>query len=212
MRSNFLRMAILVVLVSFVGACGRSPRQDFMPWCGPGERAVLTQRRTGWAGASPHISSWVDSGGTSHDPNDFAKSVIGYMAGTPEAAAWPVLGRLKLMPYDNITIVSITPTVALLQPHDYGPLNDQTLGDISVGERYDASTGAARPGMRVGDWINLVRVGVSVADAPDLKWVCPDMQVAPTLVSFQNGRAEVPLPNGKLVLVRNGNQVDVTRE
>lgn len=72
---------------------------------------------------------------------------------------------------------------------------------------------SVEPYIATSDVMNIIQYGTTLSTAENLQWFSPDMKQGPSPVTFSpQGVAEIPLPNGKLVLTRRGNACKITRE
>jgi hypothetical protein len=155
------------------------------PWAAPKQRAVLETREYDELGFSRHDERWRAPDGRSADAWKTCERFVDQLTQTGELPRWPethtyvykVEGAQRLGPY-LIYLVSLFPDVAILVPHDYGPLTNRSIADI-VGWGHDA----------LGDprIMNHIYYGPSVPGAGQVYWVSADLKVPLTPVTMTAG-------------------------
>lgn len=137
---------------------------------------------------------WFDHKGGQHNKATVFESSEQYLKSTGMLAKWPKNTRI-LAPY-NFWIVSITPTVIVMEPSS-APID----------------SGQFEPYIATYELLNRIQYGTSLPTADNLEWFSPDLNQGPSPVTFSpSGVAVISLPGGKLVLTRVGNQCRVVRE
>jgi hypothetical protein len=168
------------------------------PWCAASTRVQIGQRVVGTVGWGE--KKWkdflLDDAGKEHDPHVIADRVWSYLERTGDAAgimnAYHKDGRLTRM-----TVVTLNPVVVVMESR---PLPAGANRSLAAPER--------------SYWVAQVSSLRSHPDyREDMRWFSPDLKQSPTPLHFsQNGVAEITLPQGKLHLVRNGDECTTTRE
>ena len=198
MRSLFALLACLV-------GCG-SPTPLKMtkysgtrgPWCAPNKRVQIGQRVVGTVGMGEN--KWknflVDDGGREYDPEKLADQAWSYLERTGDAD-YVMRGYHKEGRQTRMTVVAINPVVVVLETRPLPAGADRT---IASPER--------------SFWVAQISSERSHPDYRDgMKWFSPDLKQPPTILAFsQDNVATIPLANGKLNLVRSGDECKTTRE
>jgi hypothetical protein len=203
-----LSEAILVAVgpVLLVGGCGQSEKAEWKvvagdtPWTAPGRQATEKRLTTpNWNAANITIA-WEDAGGSSHRSHKLAASADAYLDAIGYNAKLREECDQRHIPPPWKTIVAITPTVALHVPSyrvpEKGPFLNRPhhdLGPTWFGPGYD--------------------YGTTVLYNDGMKWFSPDLKAEPKEITFSDrATAEIPLPDGKLTLVRQGPFCKIARE
>ncbi|MBX7104994.1 MAG: hypothetical protein K1X57_12990 [Gemmataceae bacterium] len=168
------------------------------PWCAPNQRVQLGQRvvgKVGW-GEDRWKTYLVDDTGREHDPNVIADQVWSYLERTGDANTimrnYHQDGR-----HTRMTVIALKPVVVILESR---PLPPGASRSIAAPER--------------SYWVAQVSSERSHPDYRDgLRWCSPDLKQPVTPLTFSPaGEAEIPLPNGRLHLIRSGDECRTTRE
>lgn len=153
------------------------------PWAAPNQRAVLETRDyhvSVMADAQGHDERWRAPDGRTVDAWKVCERLVDLLAQTGELQRWPEtqahvykVGALRLGPY-RIYLVSLFPDVAILVPHDYGPVTNRSNADlVGWGE-------GALGDRRI---MNYIYYGASVPSTSRAYWISADLGVPLTPIS-----------------------------
>jgi hypothetical protein len=199
----FLIALHVMVWFSMTGCGGAGPLRmktnprNLGPWCGPKQRVQIGERvvgRAGWNG-----NKWkdflVDDTGKEYDPEKIADQVWSYLERTGDAKkikeAFTRDGS-----YPRMIVVSVKPVVVILETYQGAALPTQ-LGTSP--ERYY--------------WVAQIHAMGDPVYQERLEWFSLDLKQRPTELAFSEaGVAVIPLPKGKLKLIRDGDKCKTTRE
>jgi hypothetical protein len=191
----------LVLCFSMTG-CGARPLvkthlKVVGPWCAPNHRVQIGERVVG------HVhdgNKWklflVDDAGKEYDPDKLADQIWSYLERTGDAKK--IEEAFSKEAYQsNITVVSVNPLIVIL------------------GTYQDASWLKQNREFAHKRWFWHSQVS-SLGEPPfreGLQWFSPELKQKPTNLAFsQGGVAEIPLADGKLKLIREGDRCKTTRE
>ena len=171
------------------------------PWVAPGRQAVEKRKEhSGWNN-STYESVWIDASGKSLRDYDVMRQVetyylkIGYTAKVSDD-----LANGKHVP--SAIVVSIDPIVVILSPPN--------LAQVKMGALVRGTGGVNYSNSKNG---GTLMTGSKWFYNDGLQWLSPDLNQEATEIEFTKaGTAEIPLPKGKLKLVREGEIFKVTRE
>ncbi len=147
------------------------------PWSSPDQRAVLETRDyhvSRMATVQGHDERWRAPDGRTADAWKACERLVDWLARTGELQRWPEtgahvhnVGAQRLGPY-RIYLVSIFPDVALLIPHDYGPIARRSIFDL-VGSGENA----------LGDRriMNHIYYGTTVPATQRVFWISSDLGI-----------------------------------
>jgi hypothetical protein len=185
-------------------SCGRTgpliiskKQPDYAPWCAPNRRVQIGQRVVGHVhDGAKHKEFLLDETGKEHDPDKIAEQVWAYLERTGDAKriedAFSKEASPSLMP-----VVSINPVVVILETYPDASWQNKNR-EFSHQKWY---------------WRAQIQPNSNPQFRKRLQWFCPELKQRPTdLVFSEAGVAEIPLPNGKLKLVREGDRCKTTRE
>ncbi|HTI49463.1 MAG TPA: hypothetical protein VL475_00875 [Planctomycetaceae bacterium] len=198
---RFVLAGLVCVLVT---GCGEpaplkisAKQPHYAPWCGPNERVQFGQRVVGHVHDGPkHRDFLVDDAGQEHDPEKIADAAWTYLERSGEARK--IQERfVNDAQQTTMPVVSVNPVVVILvtypdpswqgKPRDFGH------------ERWF--------------WPAQIQPNSDPRYHEGLMWFSPELKQKPTkLVFSEAGVAEIVLPNGKLKLVREGDQCKTERE
>lgn len=193
---------------AFVG-CGKS-RLKFIktdercPWSAAGVRARVGKRTVGQTYYGPISAEyWVDQFENEHQCEKIQKQVWALMEKYNVAVSVPP-GTQKVPCAYWATVVAIDPLVVLLQPCQHKHFVDANGRPLSKNDHV----------IPHGTHCTMeVRSGVEVFFDPATQWFSPDLKRGPTAIEFsEQGTGEIPLPKGKLRLVRDGEKCKILRE
>jgi hypothetical protein len=138
----------------------------------------------------------VDDTGREYDPERIADQAWSYLERTG-AAKKIAEAFSKDAHVSTVTLVSISPVVLILETYQDATLLKRPREFAYNKWQWRAEVCAFRdPPFRKG-----------------LRWFSPDLKQRPTSVAFSDvGVAQIPLPNGKLKLIRDGDKCKSTRE
>jgi hypothetical protein len=137
----------------------------------------------------------VDPAGKEYDPEKLADRVWSYLEKTGDAKAFKEAYSNDGF-YFRMIIVSINPVVVIVETHQDTASRKQ-VG--SVPDRYY--------------WVAQVYALRDLIYTDGLRWFSPDLKQRPVALPFSEaGVAEIPLPDGKMTLVRDGDKCKTTRE
>ncbi|MGL6097446.1 MAG: hypothetical protein ACRC7O_16815, partial [Fimbriiglobus sp.] len=110
-----------------------------------------------------------------------------------------------IAPYQFV-LVSISPTVIIMTPAEFGKFDLEAAARLKQVEDY-RSHGARR------HLVNAITGGVEVPFAPGMKWGSDELNQPLTDLSFDaQQEAVISLPDGQLRLKRLGDKCEVVRE
>jgi hypothetical protein len=202
-RSTFSRSVLGLLLCFSMGGCGpgtlvmtKHPT-DVAPWCGPNQRVQIGQRVVGKVGFGEN--KWktflVDAAGKEHDPEKLADQAWSYLERTGDAKTIKEAFSREGC-YSSMAIVSIKPVVVILETYRRAPAGKQSG---ALPERYY--------------WVAQIYALRDPFYKEGLRWFSPDLKQSPVALAFsETGVAEIPLPNGKLTLIREGDTCKTMRE
>jgi hypothetical protein len=188
------------------------------PWIAPG---VLAKSERRFCEPPPFVIAgggheyvWIGPDGRRHETwSEFGYPAETYLAANGQSLSWQPIDKgvngtkQSRTPY-RLTLVSVLPTVVLLTPHEYGPIVSLAFDDL-LGPRPKTSfpLGATEPYP-----LNDLGIGIRAPYAPTMLWFSPDLNQPPASVLVQGGvRAEILLPDGRLVMERDGDHWRVSR-
>lgn len=198
-RASWLTLAACAPLA---GGCmpPKTLNAPYQPWCAPSKRATLKLDRDLMSDAA--LAYWVDASGNRHDRHTFAPRLADYLRTCGATKDWPHFGGEVLAPYE-LTIVSITPTVVLMTPVDFGPVDDKAVPTIRSQE-HRRSVGHSPK------FLNAFVASTQCEHAAGMKWFSDEMNRPPTPLAFgADGAATIPLPDGELSVFRYGHRCEV---
>lgn len=176
----------------------RNKQPHYAPWCGANVRVRIGKRVVGHVHDGPkHKDFLVDESGKEHDPDKIASEAWSYLERTGD-------GRKIKEAFVNeaiqstMPVVSINPVVILLVTHTERSWLDK-----------DRS-----PGHERWFWRAQIQPNSDAQHCREkLLWFSPELKQAPRELKFSDGGvAEIPLPNGTLKVVREGDSIKTTRE
>lgn len=193
----------ILLCLPITGCGGRGPLTfgmhptPFAPWCAPDRRVKIGQRVVGHVADGPKYKDFlVDDRQKEYDPEDIADRAWSYLERTGDATRIEkALAREGCQ--TTMSIVSINPVVVVLSAyHDPAWLKQNR--DFAYQRWY---------------WRAQIQPNSNPRFRERLQWFSPDLKQAPTDLAFSAaGVAEIPLPEGKLKLVRQNDQCATTRE
>lgn len=205
MRAAQISTLLLAIALSGCSVATRSladwkPMGKEGPWSGRGTQATLESREyfvSAMADVQGHDERWRAPNGQTIDAWKVCERLVDYLIDSGEFGRWPQtqsyvykVGAQRLGPY-TIHLVSLFPAVAILVPHDYGPLKNRSNYDL-VGMGHDT----------FGDrrMLNYIRYGTAIPSAPTLFWVSADLNVPVTPVVI-NAESVFTIRHSKFELV-----------
>lgn len=197
------RSRVALLLFLFLAGCGGGGPLKIKtnpalpgPWCAPNLRVQIGDRVVGHVGMGENKwkSFLVDDAGKEHDPEKLADQVWSYLEKTGDAdkikEAYTKQGR-----YPRMVVVSIKPTVVLLETH-----------------QFTASQNPAGSPQRYY-WTAQIYAIAHPTFTEGMEWFSPDMKQRPTPLSFsKDGVAEIPLAKGKIRVTHESDKCATTRE
>jgi hypothetical protein len=204
----------LLLCFSMTGCGGAGPLRIIknpkyrVPWCGPNQRVQIGERVVGHnpnLGAI-HREFLVDDAGKEYDPKKLADQVWSYLERTGDAKKIKEAFSKEAY-YPKMTIVSINPVVVILEIHQVDAALRKKSQDDTASMK-QIGTSAER-----SYWVaNIYAMGDPVYQE-GLQWFSPDLRQKPINLAFSKaGVAEISLANGKLKLIREGDDCKTTRE
>lgn len=184
------------------------------PWTAPNQRAVLQSRDyhvSMLADAQGHDERWRAPDGRTVDAWKTSERLVDLLKATGELQRWPEagghvykVGAVRLGPY-RIYVVSVFPDVAVLIPHDYGPLANRSNYDLVGGGEGELSLGDSRI-------LNRIYYRTSLPAAPRVFWISADLAVPPTPApATADGGFAITHPKIELVGQPSGGGLSVAR-
>ncbi len=142
--------------------------------------------------------AWADARGNKYKLRQIAFDVAHFIKQTTIYSAWPgtnsyVNGVQKRLAPFRFTLVSIKPTIVIMQPRDYGKL-DRSTAEI-VGEREHAFY---LPGLS-----NPLYYGAQLPSSTEIWWLSPDLNRPPQRLLLPEGSSVVEIREGQLHMVRS---------
>ncbi len=197
----------LIVALSWTGCARPAPLhfpkrpRPFAPWCGPQERVRIGQRVVGHVhDGNKYADFLVDAKGREHDPEQIANRAWAYLERTGDARTIKE-ALLKHADQTVMSIVAIEPVIVIMDQY------------------HDASSVVANPDHVSQGWYWRAQIQPNSDPRSGgqgqgrLFWFSPDLKQRPKELTFSDqGVAEIALPNGKLILVREGDTCKSTRE
>jgi hypothetical protein len=174
-----------------------------MPWCGPGERIVEKHRAVGGWSTLKYQTHWYASDGEELQFHEIAAETERYLEDCGFVAA------LKAQPRQDgiaplITTVSINPTVVLISQWDVSKAAQENVELFPVGTK----AGYYPKSILLGPFA----FGSQAFCKGPVQWCSPDLEQPPRDLNFSDtGEAEIDLPDGKLLLQREGKYCTVKR-
>jgi hypothetical protein len=147
---------------------------------------------------------WVDSKNRRYGAVEVAEDVSRCLQDTEMFTQWPGTQssvndvQQRLAPY-IITLVSLRPTVVLLQPHDYGGLINRS-SVVIVGDRSPDK-------LCLSGLLNWLFVGTRLTPTDELWCLVPDLAKEPTHLSLS--AAATPIPGTKLAITRTADALEI---
>jgi hypothetical protein len=174
----------------------KNPRQ-VGPWCAPNQRTQFGKRVVGHVHDGDKWKDFlVDDQGKEHDPEIISDRAWSYLERTGDAKKIQnALG--KDAQHSTMTLISINPVIVILDRYlDASAL--KVKRDFAYQRWY---------------WRSQVHPGGDPPFREGMRWFSPDLKQKPTDLAFSpNGLAEIPLPGGKLELVREGDACKTARK
>ena len=207
------RPILLIAMVTLSG-CADPWQTDAnvdTPWVAAGKQATQFSRNNNaiWQPKPIFEVEWEDSKGRKHRVRDAFQSSDAFLLKTGDIPSWPASNawtndiNLRVAPF-RIFIVSITPTVVVMIPHDYGDLDGRSISDI-VGKRPQHESYSDR-------LINIVYYGTRVPYSNGTKWFSPDLNTPISDLQInEQGVGVVQLRNGDLQFRKHGDQWHISR-
>lgn len=199
-KSLSLQLAVCFLLT---GCGGSGPlvikekQPHYAPWCGPQQRARVGQRVVGQVvDGSKYRDFLVDDAGKEHDPEQIAKEAWSYLERTGDAAkianAFTRDAHQTTMP-----VVSVNPIIVIIETHFAADWQKQNR-DFGKNDWY---------------WRAQIQPNSNPHFSEEMQWFSPELKQPPTKLNFSDaGVAEISLPQGKIILVRDGDACKTTRE
>jgi len=194
---------LIVLLGSTLIGCGPGPLvrvrdHQGCPWCEPGKQTRLGLRSMGksfygdiWR------ERWVDPSRREYDPFQVSEQVWDYLRSTGDVARIEAALRAKKCS-EWMRIVSVDPIIVIMIPCQH--------------ERFTASKVMTSHGTRMAMELAYTPTDLMYFSEP-MRWLSPDLKQGPTVITFSDkGEAEIPLKNGKLKLVHEGERCKISRE
>jgi hypothetical protein len=220
-RRRLVVAAVLVAVVTTVfGACFLNrPWKSYGAWetddrpapmiCGaPGTSTrrsyELTNPLDPANGARRWELGWTDSKGRRYEAAEVAEDVSRRLQNTEMFTQWPGTQstvndvRQRLAPH-IITLVSLQPTVVLLQPHDYGGLINRS-SVVIVGDRSPDK-------LCLSGLLNWLFVGTRLTPSDEVWCLVPDLNQEPTHLSLS--AAATPIPGTELTITRTADALEI---
>lgn len=175
-----------------------------MPWCGPGDRIVEKHREAGGWSVTNYETRWFDAQGGEVQFHEIAAATEDYLERCGFIASLQAQPRQEgVAPL--ITTVSVNPTVVLISPWDVSKAAQENVELFPPG----AKAGYYPQNILLGPFA----FGSRAFCKGPIKWCSPDLEHPPQEIEFSTaGKAEIELPEGKLLLQRNGSFCSVTRK
>jgi hypothetical protein len=198
-----LSVSLALVLCLSMASCGRPRpllktkiRGNGGPWCAPNQRVQIGQRVVG------HVhdgDKWkiflMDDKGKEYDPDKLAEQTWSYLERTGDAKRIKDACS-KAGHYVSLSIVALKPIVVILEMRREDDPRKQLSGSLPR-----------------SNWVAQVSVLRDPPYREDLEWFSPDLKQKPTPLSFSaEGVAEIALSDGRLKLIRNGQEFQTARE
>ena len=211
---HYLCLVDLLLCFSITGCGGAGPLRIrkkstiLGPWCGPNKRVQFGDRVVGHVHDGPKLKTFlVDDEGQEYDPAKLAEQVWSYLERTGDAKKIKE-AFAKEADYPRMTIVSIKPVVVILGTHQVdAAVRKKSQDDYASMKQIGASAERSH-------WLAFISSEhYPLSYKEGLQWFSPDLKQRPAKLAFSaEGVAEVPVPNGKLKLIRNGDECQTARE
>lgn len=201
-RANWPNFCVLLFILLFMG-CSKAPLEKLRttpgcPFSEADKQVQLGDRKTGSTYYGPiHKEMWLDSNGREYDPEVEANKVFDYLKETGDIEKVnEALKNQTCAPW--MRIVSINPLVVIQIPCQH--------------KRWKPDDGNSAHGTRLALELSFTPDKQMYFDEP-MEWFSPTLKQPPTLIKFSDqGKAEIKLKKGKLVLSREGEWCNVTRK
>ncbi len=199
-RSSFCRTAGVLILGMALLGCGQKPLISLKtiagcPWSAPHKQMQIGMRSQGQSfyGAL-YKNFWKADSGEEYDPEKVSQQVWAYLTKTGDVARITEEHK-KGVCSSQMRIVSVDPVIVLIQPCQHKHFN-----------------GEGPHGTRVVQELAYTSDRDMYFDEP-MQWVSPDLSTGPNAIRFSpEGIATIPLENGQIKLVHEGEWCKVTRE
>ena len=201
-----LQVALVATSLVVVPGC-----TSYGPWKASPEKAILISGQPAKSvdrtyvnnfmlnpamGATSTEFAWADARDHKHTSSEITINLGSFIQQTDIYRIWAHTGAFvnsveqRLAPF-TLTLVSVNPTVVIMQPHDYGRL-DRSINAI-VGEREHA---LSIPGL-----LNHLYYGTQLPPSSDIWWFSPDLNQKPERLFVSDGNTVV-IPKADLCLIR----------
>lgn len=176
----------------------RNKQPHYAPWCGPNLRVRIGQRVVGHVHDGPkHKVLLVDDAGKEHDPDKIADDAWSFLERTGDARKIKeafvneaIQSTMPVVSINPVVILLVTRTERSWQNKDRSPRHERWYWTAQIQPSSDAQHCRER-----------------------MSWFSPELKQAPKELKFSEaGVAEIPLPNGTLKVVRDGETIKTTRE
>lgn len=207
------RMPALALAVFLAGGCRSYESWQHVnedaPFAAPLIRAKSVQR---WSEPPRFIIAvggydhrWIEPGGKWMRPYEARRAAEKYLIDSGATDQWPETDssigsvNLRLAPY-RFTIVSIFPTVVLMEPHRYPERKGRSTNEVL----------APRPTQSVSSFSGLILMndfayGTSGSYFPGMLWFSPDLKCGPVLLNMSGpGSGQVSLRDGAIEITIEG--------
>jgi hypothetical protein len=172
-------------------------RTPFAPWCAANRRVKIGQRVVGRVHDGPKYKDFlVDDKDKEYDPEEIADRAWSYLERTGDATRIEETLGKDACP-TSLSLVSINPVVVILSTH-HDPAWQKQNRDFAY-QRWS--------------WTAQIQPNSDPPFRERLQWFSPDLKQGPTDLAFSEaGVAEIPVPDGKINLVRQGDKCASKRE